>query len=99
MLIKREEIGKAKHRLSAGPGCKKWGRWIKRLSGCSLDDKGEVWQPRIGGIDSKKIFSEQEAKSYSDAYSLRVRNELHFLQTPVDILHLEKQPEVAIGLG
>ena len=31
---------------------------------------------------------------------MRVRNELHFRsKRPVDILHLEKQPEVALGLG
>ena len=31
---------------------------------------------------------------------MRVRNELHFKsKRPVDILHLEKQPEVALGLG
>jgi [protein-PII] uridylyltransferase len=50
----------------------------------------------------RKYLTEQESKSYSDAYSflLRVRNELHFLsKRPVDTLHLEKQPEVALGLG
>ena len=51
---------------------------------------------------SRKYLSPQEAKSFEDAYSflLRVRNELHFRsKRPVDILHLEKQPEVALGLG
>ena len=39
---------------------------------------------------------------FQEAYSflLRVRNELHFRsKRPVDVLHLEKQPEVALGLG
>ena len=47
-------------------------------------------------------LNENEAKSFEDAYSflLRVRNELHFLsKRPTDILHLEKQPDVALGLG
>ena len=43
-----------------------------------------------------------EAKTFRESYSflLRVRNELHFRsKRPSDVLHLEKQPEVALGLG
>ena len=53
-------------------------------------------------LTRRKYLTEQEAHSFSEAYSflLRVRNELHFLsKRPVDTLHLEKQPEVALGLG
>ena len=52
-------------------------------------------------LTRRKYLTEQEAHSFSEAYSflLRVRNELHFLsKRPVDTLHLEKQPEVALGL-
>ena len=50
----------------------------------------------------KKYITEQEAKSFEEAYSflLRVRNELHFRSTrPADVLHFGKQPEIALGLG
>ena len=56
----------------------------------------------LNGLIDKKYLTEQEAKSFEEAYSflLRVRNELHFRSTrPVDTLHLEKQPEIALGLG
>ena len=73
------------------------------------DYQGILWMAKVkfgdkglGDLVSRKYLSPQEAKSFEDAYSflLRVRNELHFRsKRPVDILHLEKQPEVALGLG
>ena len=56
----------------------------------------------LPSLIKRGYLNENEAKSYQEAYSflLRVRNELHFRsKRPVDILHLEKQPEVALGLG
>ena len=56
----------------------------------------------LEGLVKRKYLTEQEAKTLEEAYSflLRVRNELHFKsKRPVDLLHLEKQPEVALGLG
>ncbi len=82
---------------------------VKSGAGGLRDYQGVLWMIKVKfgnhGLDElirRKYLSEQEAKSYSDAYSflLRVRNELHFLsKRPVNILHLEKQPEVALGLG
>ncbi len=82
---------------------------VKSGAGGLRDYQGVLWMIKVKfgnreleELIRRKYLSEQEAKSYSDAYSflLRVRNELHFLsKRPVDILHLEKQPEVAIGLG
>jgi len=82
---------------------------VKSGAGGLRDFQGIQWMIKVKfgnkGLEElvrRKYLSEQEAKSYSDAYSflLRVRNELHFLsKRPVDILHLEKQPEVALGLG
>jgi len=56
----------------------------------------------LKALVKRGYLNENEAKSYQEAYSflLRVRNELHFRsKRPVDVLHLEKQPEVALGLG
>ena len=82
---------------------------VKSGAGGLRDYQGVLWMIKVKfgnrGLEElikRKYLSEQEAKSYSDAYSflLRVRNELHFLsKRPVDTLHLEKQPEVALGLG
>lgn len=82
---------------------------VKSGAGGLRDFQGVLWMAKVkfgnqglGGLVRRKYLSEQESISYSDAYSflLRVRNELHFLsKRPVDILHLEKQPEVALGLG
>ena len=83
---------------------------VKNGVGGLRDYQGILWMAKVKfgdkGLDdlvSRKYLSPQEAKkSFEDAYSflLRVRNELHFRsKRPVDILHLEKQPEVALGLG
>ena len=82
---------------------------VKSGAGGLRDYQGVLWMAKVKfgnrGLEElirRKYLTEQEANSYSEAYSflLRVRNELHFLsKRPVDILHLEKQPEVAAGLG
>lgn len=82
---------------------------VKSGAGGLRDFQGVLWMAKVKfgnqglpGLVRRKYLSEQESKSYSDAYSflLRVRNELHFRsKRPVDILHLEKQPEIALGLG
>ena len=82
---------------------------VKSGAGGLRDYQGVMWMTKVKfgnrGMDElvrRKYITEQEAKSFQEAYSflLRVRNELHFLsKRPVDILHLEKQPEVALGLG
>ena len=82
---------------------------VKNGVGGLRDYQGVLWMTKVKfgnrGLDElikHNFLTEQESKSYSEAYSflLRVRNELHFLsKRPVDILHLEKQPEVALGLG
>ena len=82
---------------------------VKNGVGGLRDYQGVLWMTKVkfekhglSGLIRKKYLSKQEAKSMEDAYSflLRVRNELHFRsKRPVDILHLEKQPEIALGLG
>ena len=82
---------------------------VKNGVGGLRDYQGILWMAKVkfnledlNGLIDRKYLTEQEAKSFVDAYSflLRVRNELHFRSTrPVDILHLEKQPEIALGLG
>ena len=82
---------------------------VKNGVGGLRDYQGVLWMSKvkfnlenIDGLVDRKYLTEQEAKSFEDAYSflLRVRNELHFRSTrPVDTLHLEKQPEIALGLG
>lgn len=82
---------------------------VKNGAGSLRDYQGVFWMIKVKfgnlGLEEltrRKYLSEHEAKSYAQAYSflLRVRNELHFLsKRPIDILHLEKQPEVALGLG
>ena len=82
---------------------------VKSGAGGLRDYQGVMWMTKVKfgnrGMDElvrRRYITEQEAKSFQEAYSflLRVRNELHFLsKRPVDILHLEKQPEVALGLG
>lgn len=82
---------------------------VKNGAGGLRDFQGVLWMAKVKfgnqglpGLVRRKYLSDQESKSYSDAYSflLRVRNELHFRsKRPVDVLHLEKQPEIAIGLG
>jgi len=82
---------------------------VKNGVGGLRDYQGILWMAKVkfdqdglDGLVSRKYLSAQEAKSFEEAYSflLRVRNELHFRsKRPVDVLHLEKQPEVALGLG
>ena len=82
---------------------------VKNGVGGLRDFQGVLWMSKVKfnlnsfvGLVERKYLTEQEAKSFEDAYSflLRVRNELHFRSTrPVDTLHLEKQPEIALGLG
>ena len=82
---------------------------VKSGVGGLRDYQGVLWMIKVKfgdrGLDEliqRKYLTSQEANSYSEAYSflLQVRNELHFLsKRPVDLLHLEKQPEVALGLG
>ena len=82
---------------------------LKNGVGGLRDFQGVLWMAKVKfnkndfqGLIEKKYITEQEAKSFEEAYSflLRVRNELHFRSTrPVDVLHLEKQPEIALGLG
>ncbi len=82
---------------------------VKNGVGGLRDYQGILWMAKVKfekegleGLIGRNYLSEQEAKSFEDAYSflLRVRNELHFRsKRPVDLLHLEKQPEVALGLG
>ena len=82
---------------------------VKNGVGGLRDYQGILWMAKVkfnledlNGLIDKKYLTEQEAKSFEEAYSflLRVRNELHFRSTrPVDTLHLEKQPEIALGLG
>ena len=82
---------------------------VKSGAGGLRDYQGVMWMIKVKfgnrglrELTRRKYLTEQEAHSFSEAYSflLRVRNELHFLsKRPVDTLHLEKQPEVALGLG
>ena len=82
---------------------------VKNGSGGLRDFQGVLWMAKvkfgnqgIAGLVKRKYLSDQESKSYLESYSflLRVRNELHFLsKRAVDILHLEKQSEIALGLG
>ncbi len=82
---------------------------VKNGVGGLRDYQGILWMAKVkfdqeglDGLVSRKYLSDPEAKSLEEAYSflLRVRNELHFRsKRPVDVLHLEKQPEVALGLG
>lgn len=56
----------------------------------------------LDALVKRDHLTPSEAKSFRQAYSflLRVRNELHFRsKRPTDVLHLEKQPDVALGLG
>ncbi len=82
---------------------------VKNGVGGLRDYQGVLWMAKVKfnlegleGLIDRKYLTEQEAKSFEESYSflLRVRNELHFRSTrPVDTLHLEKQPEIASGLG
>ena len=82
---------------------------VKNGVGGLRDYQGILWMTKakferdgMSELIARKYLSEEEAKSFEEAYSflLRVRNELHFRsKRPVDVLHLEKQPEVAQGLG
>ena len=82
---------------------------VKSGVGGLRDYQGVLWMIKVKfgdrGLEEliqRKYITIQEANSYSEAYSflLQVRNELHFLsKRPVDLLHLEKQPEVAAGLS
>ena len=82
---------------------------VKNGVGGLRDYQGILWMAKIKfenddlfELEKRKYLNSQELKSFQEAYSflLRVRNELHFRsKRPVDLLHLEKQPEVALGLG
>ena len=82
---------------------------LKNGVGGLRDYQGVLWMAKVkfeddalGSLTKRGYLNEHEVKSYQEAYSflLRVRNELHFRsKRPVDVLHLEKQPEVALGLG
>ncbi len=83
---------------------------LKNGVGGLRDYQGVLWMTKvkfedddpIASLIKRRYLNEHEAKSFQEAYSflLRVRNELHFRsKRPVDVLHLEKQPEVALGLG
>lgn len=82
---------------------------LKNGVGGLRDYQGVQWMTKVkfendalGSLLKRRYLNENEVKSFQEAYSflLRVRNELHFRsKRPVDILHLEKQPEIALGLG
>jgi [protein-PII] uridylyltransferase len=82
---------------------------LKNGVGGLRDYQGVLWMTKVkfeddalGSLLKRRYLNENEVKSFQEAYSflLRVRNELHFRsKRPVDILHLEKQPEIALGLG
>ena len=82
---------------------------LKNGVGGLRDYQGVLWMTKVkfeddalGSLVKKGYFNENESNSFQEAYSflLRVRNELHFRsKRPVDVLHLEKQPDVALGLG
>ncbi len=82
---------------------------VKNGSGGLRDYQAILWMTKVryGGkgleeLIDRKLVSASEAKSFKESYSflLRVRNELHFgSKRPNDVLHLEKQPEIAQGLG
>ena len=82
---------------------------VKNGVGGLRDYQGILWMSKVKfnleslkGLIERQYLTEHEANSFEESYSflLRVRNELHFRSTrPVDILHLEKQPEIALGLG
>jgi len=82
---------------------------LKNGMGGLRDYQGVLWMAKVkfeddalSSLTKRGYLNEHEAKSFQEAYSflLRVRNELHFRsKRPVDVLHLEKQPEVALGLG
>ena len=82
---------------------------VKNGVGGLRDYQGILWMSKVKfnleslkALIERQYLTEHEASSFEESYSflLRVRNELHFRSTrPVDILHLEKQPEIALGLG
>ena len=82
---------------------------LKNGVGGLRDYQGVLWMAKVkfeddalGSLVNRGYLNESEVNSFQEAYSflLRVRNELHFRsKRPVDILHLEKQPDVALGLG
>ena len=82
---------------------------VKNGMGGLRDYQAILWMAKvkfesedIEDLVKRDYLSANEAKSFRAAYSflLRVRNELHFLsKRPTDVLHLEKQPDVARGLG
>ena len=82
---------------------------LKNGVGGLRDYQGVLWMAKVkfeddalGSLVNRGYLNESEVNSFQEAYSflLRVRNELHFRsKRPVDVLHLEKQPDVALGLG
>ena len=97
-----KKAGKGKHSFPAGSD-------LKNGVGGPRDYQGVLWMTKANlktipypSLIRRGYLNENEAKSYQEAYSFlfKIRNELHFRsKRPVDILHLEKQPEVALGLG
>lgn len=82
---------------------------VKNGTGGLRDYQAILWMAKVrygdkdlDGLIDRKLVSASEAKTFKESYSflLRVRNELHFgSKRPNDVLHLEKQPEIAQGLG
>lgn len=82
---------------------------IKNGVGGLRDFQNALWMARVklGVIQMEeleilRILFIDERKEFEDAYDflLRVRNELHFTtKHPTDLLNLENQPRVALGLG
>ncbi len=82
---------------------------VKNGAGGLRDFQAVLWMSKVkfesenlDDLVKRDYLTGSEAKSFGEAYSflLRVRNELHFRsKRPTDILHLEKQSDVAMGLG
>jgi len=82
---------------------------IKNGTGGLRDYQNTVWMARvklgITAIDelaAQNYLTRNDARDFQRAYDflLRVRNELHFsCKHPTDVLNLESQPRIALGLG
>jgi [protein-PII] uridylyltransferase len=82
---------------------------IKNGVGALRDYQNTLWMARVKlGIDAvdelvaQGYLKRNELRDFTRAYDflLRVRNELHFQsKRPTDLLDLEAQPRIALGLG
>ncbi|WP_221030057.1 [protein-PII] uridylyltransferase [Actomonas aquatica] len=82
---------------------------IKNGVGGLRDYQNTIWMARvkldidnIEEVVTQNYLRAAELKSFQHAYDflLRVRNELHFQsRRPTDVLDLEAQPRIALGLG